>query len=174
MGFLSFAYGKLMAGKLMRNLQNQQMSIQSRLNRVTREVGDMEDYLSRAENSMKTQMQSQFNNSIFGLQGGFNLLGQVGVFGQAGQDQYNQYQSYMAYQQVVQQQFAMAQSLWQNNFEMQRDAMLEPLKNEQDYLQNKLDNVKSRLALAEQQYKSYQEGEKSSAKDMAPELTGQG
>ena len=97
MGFLSFAYGKLMAGKLMRNLQNQQMSIQSRLNRVTREIGDMKDYLSRAENSMKAQMQSQMQNSIFDLQGGYNLLGQVGVFGQAGQEQYNQYQSYMAF-----------------------------------------------------------------------------
>ena len=174
MGFLSFAYGKLMAGKLMRNLQNQQMSIQSRLNRVTREIGDMKDYLSRAENSMKAQMQSQMQNSIFDLQGGYNLLGQVGVFGQAGQEQYNQYQSYMAYQQVIQQQFSMAQSLWQNNFEMQRKAMLEPLKNEQDFLQTRLDNTTTRLKLAEQQYQAYKDGEKSSAKDMAPELTGQG
>ena len=42
MGFLNGAYGKLMAGKLVRDLQYQMTGIQSQLRRVTRQVGDME------------------------------------------------------------------------------------------------------------------------------------
>lgn len=66
MGFLSGAYGKLMAGKLVRDLQYQMTSVQSRLRRVTREIGDMEKNMQAQERNMNAQFQNQ---SIWAMQG---------------------------------------------------------------------------------------------------------
>ena len=49
MGFLSGAYGKLMAGKLVRQIQYQLTGVQSQLRRVTKEVGDMEKMFTAKE-----------------------------------------------------------------------------------------------------------------------------
>ena len=64
MGFLSGAYGKLLAGKLVRDLQYQMTSVQSRLRRVTRQVGDMEKMFQTQERNMKAAMQSQMQYGI--------------------------------------------------------------------------------------------------------------
>lgn len=175
MGFLSGAYGKLMAGQLVRQLQHQQTSIQSRLNRVTKQAGEMEKYFNRMERNMKSQMQSQMQYSMYGLMGGMGLMGQTGLFGMSGQGmQMDQYQAYLQNSQYIQQQFAMAQNVWQDQFEMQREAQLEPLHDLEDSLQTELDNIKSRLELAKEQYKAKQDEEKDGAKNMAPDYTGQG
>ena len=59
MGFLNGAYGKLMAGQLVRDLQYQMTGIQSQLRRVTRQVGDMEKMFTAQKRNMQTMMQSQ-------------------------------------------------------------------------------------------------------------------
>lgn len=175
MGFLSGAYGKLMAGKLVRQLQHQQTSIQSRLNSVTKQAGEMEKYFNRMERNMKSQMQNQMQYSMYGMMGGMGLLSQTGLLGMSGQGmQMDQYQAYLQNSQYIQQQFAMAQNVWQDQFEMMREAQLQPLQDLEDSLATELDNVKSRLQLAEQQYKAKQEEEKDGAKGMAPEYTGGG
>ena len=175
MGFLSGAYGKLMAGKLVRQLQHQQTSIQSRLNRVTKQAGEMEKYFNRMERNMKTQMQSQMQYSMYGMMGGMSLLGQIGLMGSSGQAmQQQQYQDYLMNSQFIQQQFAMAQNVWQDQFEMMREAQLQPLHDLEDSLQTELDNIKTRLELANEQYKAKKDEEKEGAKNMAPDYTGQG
>lgn len=179
MGFLSGAYGKLMAGKLVRQLQHQQTSIQSRLNRVTKQAGEMEKYFNRMERNMRSQMQSQMQFASMAIADGSPLLQMLGVptgvnasqFAQAQQDQY---QSYIQSQQLIQQQFAMAQNVWQDQFEMMRESQLQPLHDLEDSLQTELDNTKSRLELAKQQYEAKKEEEKDGAKGMAPEYTGGG
>ena len=69
MGFLNGAYGKLMAGKLVRDLQYQMTGIQSQLRRVTRQVGDMEKMFTQQERNMKAQMQSQMQMAMLGYAG---------------------------------------------------------------------------------------------------------
>ena len=59
MGFLMGAYGKLMAGKLVRDLQFQLMSVTRRAQRITKEIGDKEKMYQAQERNMKQQMQSQ-------------------------------------------------------------------------------------------------------------------
>lgn len=173
MGFLSGAYGKLMAGKLVRQLQNQQTSIQLRLNRVSREIGNMQQMFSAKERNMRAQMQSQMNMVNMGMLNGSTLIGQVGVKGTDAQTlQQQQYQAYMMNQQAMQQQFAMAQNVWQEQFEMEREAQMQPLQDLQDSLQTELDNLKTRLQLAENQYKAHQDEEKAGAKSFTPEYTG--
>ena len=128
MGFLSGAYGKLMAGKLVRQLQYQLTGVQSRLRRVTREVGDMEKMFNAQERNMKTQMQSQMNMFSMGLYEMNPLLSQVGLEGEQMQKlQMQQYQNYMYGRQAIQQQFMMAQNVWQDMFQMQRESVLQPL-----------------------------------------------
>ena len=66
MGFLNGAYGKLMAGKLVRDLQYQMTSVQSRLRRVTREIGQKEKMYQAQERNMKQAMQSQMQAAMWG------------------------------------------------------------------------------------------------------------
>ena len=49
MGFLLGAFGKLAAGRRVRQLQAQMMRVQSRLRRATRDVSEMEKQLQRQE-----------------------------------------------------------------------------------------------------------------------------
>lgn len=176
MGFLSGAYGKLMAGKLVRDLQYQMTSVQSRLRRVTREIGDMEKNMQAQERNLKAQMQSQMQASVFGAMsragvGGFDPTNMLGVTSGMTSEQYS---LYSVIQQQVQQQYSMAQSMWQNMFEMQREAQLQPLKDLEDSLQTEKDNLESRLKIAQAEYDAKKEEEKAGVKGLTPDYTGQG
>ncbi len=179
MGFLSGAYGKLMAGKLVRDLQYQMTSVQSRLRRVTRQVGDMEKMFQTQERNMKAAMQSQMQYGIYGAMQSLGIPGfsagmssndAIAAFGNLSKDQINEY-SYA--QQVISMQTAQAQSMWQNMFEMQRESMLQPLKDLEDSLQTEKDNLESRLKIAQAEYDAKKEEEKAGVKGLTPDYTGQ-
>lgn len=167
MGFLSGAYGKLMAGKLVRDLQYQMTSVQSRLRRVTREIGDMEKNMQAQERNMNAQFQNQ---SIWAMQG---LTSGV-TRDESGNIDQTSYQNYITAQQEAQSQIAMAKSMWQNMFEMQREAQLQPLKDLEDSLQTEKDNLESRLKIAQAEYDAKKEEEKAGVKGLTPDYTGQG
>lgn len=175
MGFLSGAYGKLMAGKLVRQIQYELTGVQSQLRRVTKEVGNMEKMFTAQERNMKAQMQSQMNTSVFNLMGysgfgAFDPSNMAGVTSGMTQEQYSQYSMF---NQMIQQQYAMAQSAWQDMFEMQRESVLQPLKDLEDDLQTQKDNLESRLKLAEQDYEAKKKEEQAGAKSFTPEYTSQ-
>ena len=174
MGFLSGAYGKLMAGKLVRDLQYQKTSVQSRLRRVTRQVGDMEKMFQAQERNLKSAMMSQMNYATMGaMQGfGFNVdpNNPLGSMSNLSSDDYSKF---TAIQQQVQMQYSMAQSMWQNMFEMQRESMLQPLKDLEDSLQTEKDNLDSRLNIAQAEYDAKKEEEKAGVKGLTPDYTGQ-
>ena len=146
MGFLNGAYGKLMAGKFVRDLQYQMTGIQSQLRRVTRQVGDMEKMFTQQERNMKAQMQSQMQMAMLGYAG----LKPGTDFGQFTPDMAMKAFSgmdankYAQFSQAVQMSYAQSNTMWQNMFEMQREAMLQPLKDLEDDLQTQKDNLESR------------------------------
>lgn len=176
MGFLNGAYGKLMAGKLVRDLQYQMTGIQSQLRRVTRQVGDMEKMFTQQERNMKAQMQSQMQMAMLGyvgMQPGTNF-GQftpdmaMNAFSGMDSNQYAQYS------QMVQMKYAQSNAIWQNMFEMQREAMLQPLKDLEDDLQTQKDNLESRIKIAQAEYDAKKDEEKQGAQSLKPDYTGQG
>lgn len=167
MGFLSGAYGKLMAGKLVRDLQYQMTSVQSRLRRVTREIGDMEKNMQTQERNMNAQFQNQSIWAMQGLQSGV-------VRDASGNIDQDSYQAYIYGQQMAQSQVAMAKTMWQNMFEMEREAQLQPLKDLEDSLQTEKDNLESRLKIAQAEYDAKKEEEKAGVKGLTPDYTGQG
>ena len=160
MGFLSGAYGKLMAGRLVRQLQWQLTSVQSRLNRVTKQVGDMEESLQRQERAY-----SMYNNNIF------NQL-RAGMMSGVDQNNPNSYNNYLWSSQSLQQQMLYQQQMMSEQFDMMRDAQLEPLKAIQEQLETQKDNLESRLELAKGQYEAKKKEEQDGAKNMVPDYTG--
>lgn len=202
MGFLSGAYGKLMAGKLVRDLQYQMTSVQSRLRRVTKEIGLKEKMYQSQERNMKYMLQSQQREM---LQGSVNaqvaFLRQEGKIAEAEQlaalgQMYGSAMNgntsmfaglgigigsinssitsaYTALQSQSQMQYMQAQTMWQNMFEMQREADLQALKDLEEDLQVEKDNLESRLQIAKAEYDAKKEEEKDGAKNLAPNYTGQ-
>lgn len=175
MGFLSGAYGKLMAGRLVRDLQYQMTSVQSRLRRVTREIGQKEKQYQIQERNMKQQMQAQLNNVMLGYLG-LPFGGTVGnmdataaqnLFGNIDTSKYSQAM------QLAQMQCSTAQQVWQNMFEMEREADLQALKDVEEDLQTEKDNLESRLQIAKAEYDAKKEEEKDGAKNLTPNYTGQ-
>ena len=189
MGFLMGAYGKLMTGKLVRDIQFQMLGIQSRLRRVTKEIGEKEKMYAAQERNMNMMMQSQMRMSQMGWLQGQAAMGDPmaalyaqGMFGGGyvdpsafqGIDTNQQYAfttRYSMYQQAMQMQFAQAQNLWKDTFEMQKNADLQALKDLEDELQIENDNLKSRLEIAKQEYEAYKQEEKADAKGIIPEYT---
>lgn len=175
MGFLSGAYGKLMAAKLVRDLQYQMTGVQSRLRRVTREIGQKEKMYQIQERNMKQQMQSQVQSAMFGFLGmpmGASVTGMTPdmatqLFGGIDTTKYSQAM------QMAQMKCSAAQTVWQNMFEMQRDADLMALKDVEEHLQTEKDNLESRLQIAKAEYDAKKEEEKDGAKNLAPNYTGQ-
>ena len=70
MGFLLGAFGKLMAGKRVRQLQARMVSVQSQLRRATRDIANMERFLTQQERNIKTQNQAYMSNMMFGMSAG--------------------------------------------------------------------------------------------------------
>ena len=182
MGFLMGAYGKLMAGKYLRNLQYELMNVTSQHRKVARQLGDMQKSMTSQKRSMQTMLQSQMYSTQMGLmsglypgmaQNGMNPMG-FALMAQNGQFDQNSYMQYTMLQQQMQQQFAMANSMWENVFEMQQESMLQPLKDLEEDLQTQKDNLESRIKVAETEYNAYKDEEKAGAQNLKPEITGQG
>mgnify|MGYP004670496771 CR=1 FL=1 len=180
MGFLNGAYGKLMAGKLVRDIQYQLTGVQSQLRRVTRQVGDMEKMFTRQQRNMKAQLQSQMQASMYGAMDWLGIPGfdmnmsgadAMGAYSNLSQTQKTEFAQA---QQMVQMRFASAQNMWESMFEMQREAMLQPLKDLEDDLQTQKDNLESRLKIATAEYDAKKKEEQDGAKNLTPDYTGQG
>lgn len=193
MGFLMSAYGKLMTGKLVRDLEFRLMSVTRRASKITKEIQEKEKYYQAQERNMKQQMQNQIMFGTYGaaqalgipvmpgmgMQGanmmGYNMMnmaygGALNML-QGGQGAFKQ-QDMLAYQQVqqaMQWQFSQANTMWQNIFEMERDADLQALKDIQDELETEKLSLESRINLAKEENKYYKESEKGQAKDLVPE-----
>lgn len=174
MGFLNGAYGKLMAGKLVRDLQYQMTSVQSRLRRVTREIGLKEKMYQAQERNMKQAMQSQMQAAMWGYMG-ISPMDMRGLDPAAAQQMFGNIDStkYSFAMQMVQTQYATAQNVYQQMFEMQREADLQALKDLEEDLQTEKDNLESRLQIAKQEYDAKKEEEKDGAKGLQPNYTGQ-
>lgn len=202
MGFLSGAYGKLMAGKLVRDIQYQMTSVQSRLRRVTREIGQKEKMYQAQERNMKYALQSQQQTLLQGgveakvqalmADGQTEAAEQLAALGQMYGSAMNGDTSmfaglgigigsistgvttaYSMLQQQSQMKLMQAQTMWQNMFEMQKEADLQALKDLEEDLQTEKDNLESRLQIAKAEYDAKKEEEKDGAKNLAPNYTGQ-
>ncbi len=177
MGFLMGAYGKLMAGKYLRNLQFEQMQIQSQLRRVTKQFQTMQKMFDSQKRNISNQLQAQYSNYSMGLMSGLGMDKTANGFlnGQAngGVDQSTMY-AYNQQQMQMQMQYAQAKNYYENMFEMKQESMLQPIKDLEEDLQVRLDSLKSQILIAENEYKAYQEEEKAGAQSIKPEMTGQG
>jgi len=199
MGFLLGAYGKLMAGKRVRQLQARMMHVQSQMRRVTREVADMEKQIQAQEKSMKNsikQMASVFN---MGLQSAASaslesmrssMLNQfidpeTKAITKGKETEFNtnlqlfqqqsaglaQANSFI--QQITQASVAQMEQTIDAQIEMMKELQLEPLKDLEDELQTEKDSLESQVQIAQADYEACKEMEKAGAKNLAPNYTGQ-
>ena len=168
MGFLSGAYGKIMAGKLVRQLQWQLTSVTQRATRVTKQIGDMEKFFNSQERMYNTQMSTAFNGYRT------QMLNEAYRQQAEGKDpaQVSQGYSYGVY--GLQQYMMFDQQMLAEQFDIMRDMQLEPLKALQEELETEKDNLESRLQLARGDYEAKKKEEQDGAKNMVPDYTGQG
>lgn len=176
MGFLIGAYGKLMAGKRLRSLQYKLTTVTSRLNRATKDVERAEKMFTSMQKNVKANMQSQMyalyqNDPVYQQ---MMQLQQTGSYFDANKIDKDLLNGFTTNQNAIQMQFAQASALWENVFEMQKESMLEPLKDLEDSLQTEKDSLESQIKIAQADYDSMKEMEKAGAKEIAPDYTGQG
>lgn len=193
MSFLLGAYGKLAAGRRMRDIQAKLMRVQSRLRRATRQSADMSKQIE-AQKKMELNgltLMQQYNNlaaphlaasQIPGMDP--NLLamfsGGAGVSGFGGNMTEVQQQQFAEFNYQVNQlkmkneaMIAQEKSRIEQYYENMTESMLEPLKQEEDMLQTEKDSLESQLQIAQADYKACQDMEKADAKNLAPNYTGQ-
>ena len=174
MGFLNGAYGKLMAGKLVRDLQYQMTSVQSRLRRVTREIGQKDKMYQAQKRNMKQAMQSQMQYAAYGMMAQMGIDPNALMNNPLGQKiDNNQMTAYSVCMQRAQMMYMNSTTMMENVFEMQSEADLQALKDLEEDLQTEKDNLESRLQVAKQEYDAKKEEEKDGAKSLQPNYTGQ-
>ena len=203
MGFLLGAYGKLMAGKRVRQLQARMMSVQSQLRRATRDIESMERQINAQQRQMMNSIRTMGSMQMFGLQNAsqMNLQAlQNSIFGDfystAGTDMNkwtdaqrsdytnltSQYQMQAAMmnnqmssvQQMMQTTMAQQQQQVETQVELMKELQLQPLKDLEEDLQLEKDTLESQVQLAQQDYEACKEMEKAGSKNLAPQYTGQG
>ena len=177
MGFLSGSYGKIMAGKLVRTLQNELTSVTSRYNRVTKQVGDLEEMFQRAERRETSAMNLEMNgyrNGILSISPATQAVMSGGYQAGLGQAAAQELQQYQMGLYDVQSFYYAKQSAMAEYFDMMREVQLEPLKAIQDTLETRKDNLESRLQLAKGQYEAKKKEEQDGAKNAVPDYTGSG
>lgn len=195
MGFLLGAFGKLAAGRRVRDLQARMMRVQSKLRRTTRQIETMSKMI-------ETQKKAALNNLTLTSQwGGFmgqqtlqsTAIGALGmdVFTQLSNGGFNaaqnlqlnseQQQAWLSYQNGMTQMKAgneinvaqMKQQI-EEQYENMNEMMLEPLKMEEDSLQTEKDSLESQIQIAQEDYKACKQMEQADAKNLAPAYTGSG
>lgn len=188
MGFLMGAYGKLMAGQRMRSIQFRLTTVQSRLRRITKEIGEKEKMYQAQERNMNNMMQAQTQWFLLGglqqlAQGGSQMAAAYGTMMTGGQmpdisgisqeEQYKFSTQYSMIQQQAQMQASMAKNMWQQAFEMQKEADLQALKDVEESLQLEKDNLETQLKIAQADYEANKDMEKQGAQNLKPDYTGQ-
>ena len=191
MGFLLGAFGKLAAGRRVRQLQAQMMRVQSRLRRATRDVSEMEKQLQRQEkaqlNAVATQgmmaKQSALGQILGGDQSAFQALQQTiasgGTLSAEDTQKYNNWSSMYTQGSTTigaynEQWISQMKQQVSDNFEIMRETQLEPLKDEEEMLQTEKDSLESQIQIAQQDYEACKKMEQADAKNLAPNYTGQG
>lgn len=193
MGFLLGAFGKLAAGRRVRDLQARMMRVQSRLRRTTRQIESMSKMI-------ETQKKAELNNLTFTSQWGSYMgqqslqssaIGALGmnIFTQLSNGGFNaaqnlnltadQQQAWLAYQNGMSQMKTgneinitqMKQQI-EDKYENMNEMLLEPLKMEEDSLQTEKDSLESQVQVAQADYEACKKMEQSDAKNLAPSYTG--
>ena len=192
MGFLLGAYGKLAAGSRYRSLQARMMRIQSKIRRATRDVANMEKMIDRQQKSMEQQLtlqntmakqmyQTQMMSSM--PQEYADALAKLQKTDISNEDKsaaaatVSQYQQTMSSQisqmsSYADTQLAMNKQQIENQVEMMRDQLLEPLKDEEDSLQLEKDTLESQIQGAKADYEACQKMEQADVKMLTPNYTG--
>lgn len=198
MSFLLGAYGKLMAGKRVRELQARMMSVQSQLRRATRDVANMERDLNAQARNMKSMNQSMMSMTMMGMNAGSQASIFAQVKAQVGDlplktdgsvdyskltTEQSQAMSTLTQQMTTQNQYqmqAMQNALTQqnamieNSMEAYKEAQLQPLKDLEEELETEKASLESQIQLAQADYDACKEMEKAGVKSITPNYTGQG
>lgn len=201
MGFLLGAFGKLMAGRRVRDLQARMMRVQSKARRTTRQIEKMSKMLEsqkkmelnnlamqqQSVNMMMPQWAAGFAAQATGLtpsqnaqslaMGGASLDGMMQTGGLTGEDQrwmaaYSQQKTQLSTSSEMI--LAQLKNQIEEKYENMNDIMLEPLKMEEDSLQTEKDSLESQLQIAQADYEACKKMEQADAKNLAPNYTGQG
>lgn len=193
MGFLLGAFGKLAAGRRVRDLQSRLMNVQTRMRRATRQVERMSKSLEaqkKQELSALTIFSTTTNAAIpgaiaSGIVGAPELLAKMsalqggatsGVKFEGNEAEiYGQYSMGVSQAKAFNEAFITQQkSMIEERYETLNDLILEPLKMEEDSLQTEKDSLESQLQIAQADYEACKKMEQADAKNLAPNYTGQG
>lgn len=197
MGFLLGAFGKMAAGRRVRDLQARMMRVQSKLRRATRQIETtskmletqkkMElNSLTMMSNMATASMPSVLANGLgidqntlamfTGMGAGLNGTSNLSEDEKAAiQKQYGEYQMGMTQMKANNEMYiAQMKNQIEEKYEQLNDVLLEPIKMEEDSLQSEKDSLESQIQIADADYKACQEMEKSSAKNLAPQYTAGG
>lgn len=172
MGFLTGTYLKMQSARMRIQLQHQLTTVMSQLNRVTKQMGQMEKMLASQQRNADLALRQQTQNSIWAAADSaeINLNDPASL---ANMDSAKA-QSFNYVQQQAQYRYAQAQSVWADYFENYKEAQMEPLKSMEESLTIRKTNIESRLRLIEEQEKAAESMTKSSAQDFTPQYSGQG
>lgn len=180
MGFLTGAYLKMQSARARLQLQNELTRIVSQMQRVTKQIGQVERMMTSQQRNcnmaIQAQMQVASQQAAQGAGLNFNNMDNsifVNSDSPEAKAKMAAMQKYSAVQQQIQYMGAQAQSVWADHFDMMREANLEPLKDLEIALGQRKANIESQLKLIEGQEDAAKQMEKSSQKDFVPEYTGQ-
>ncbi len=200
MGFLLGAFGKLAAGRRVRQLQARMMRVQSRLRRATRQIETTSKMIeTQKKMALNNLSRMQYEGSImaggqeFATANGFgDIFAKMGaatgisgvgdLFGSGNSQlkddeklKYSQYQSFMQQTKAtMEMRVAQEKNRIEEYFERLNDVLLEPLKMEEDSLQTEKDSLESQIQIAQADYDACKKMEQADAKNLAPNYTGQG
>lgn len=190
MGFLLGAFGKLAAGRRVRQLQAKMMRIQSRLRRATRDASDMEKLINRQEKAAlnnlncssmaaKNEIQENAYKSVFvGDNKTLYDKFKAGNESLSETEQNRMNNMFATVNKLITSSNAtlsmnetMSKQQIEDYFEQLKELQLEPLKDEEELLQSEKDSLESQIQIAQQDYEACKEMEKSGAKMMQPSYT---
>ena len=203
MGFLIGAFGKLMAGKRVRQLQARMVNVQSQLRRASRDIANMEKMINAQQRQVTNSMRMYSSMQMMGMQSGVNTqlaTLQNDIFSdfwnKYGKDsnkwnaeaqklyasKTSEYQMQASIinnnmgsmQQMLQTSMMQQQQQVENYVEMLKETQLEPLKDLEEDLTVEKESLETEIQLAQNDYKGMQEMEKASAENLVPRYTGQG
>lgn len=193
MGFLLGAFGKLAAGRRVRQLQAKMMRVQSKLRRVTRQVESVSKMLETqkkvalnnltATQNLANSQCSQALALTYGVDStSSSLLGltydgtTTSTMTDEEKQKYINYQLYSTALSNAKAQNEASITMQKNEIEEKyanlEDALLEPLQQEEDELETEKESLESQIQIAQNDYEACKEMEKAGAKTMAPSYTG--
>ena len=168
MGYLLALCEQFRVTRKLNRLQARSMSIGRQIEKMTKNIANVESMFSKQIKNIKQNLQFQKNQALAALKG--SIFGDAGLSSNYSAENMQKYNQYQMQQQDIVSQFSYLEEIQITQLEEERDRQKEDIQEQESDLQAEQDTIKTQIDYLKEYKNTLQSQVQEGAKDAAPKF----